>query len=354
MNQFQGYNLFFSFIIFNFMNSIIAEQFPSFSLQSFDKNPDFYSQFALLGDAQITNEGNFVNLTSPSFGLSFGQIICKKPFKFLDSKSSKVSSFSSKFTFSISPGVGDGIMFVIFPKISEISRVFDQGYFGLSNNVENNFVSVEYDTRKDDNFGDLNDNHVGVDLGSMISNEISDVSSIGLLLNSGVLLKTWINYDGISNMLKIRLAKSGDNKPYNPLISYRVDLSRIWGDMDVLVGISSSSGESSQISSLSSWSFEISEVSSALYTKSSLNGEMKFDGVRPVRRKKSCFLTVLGTVIFATGCGTLVAFLALFAWVVFFGRHSNVVPELCMNHVDFKYEKVDVTIDHDFTKSSTR
>ncbi|KAL9230177.1 hypothetical protein vseg_005564 [Gypsophila vaccaria] len=355
MNQSQSFNLFFTFIliIINF-TTLIA----SFSLQSFnngDKDPNFLSNFTLLGHAQVTNMGNFVNLTSSSFGSSFGQIVYKKPFKFLDLSSSKVVSFRSEFSFSITSGDGDGIMFVIFPNFGDFSRVFDQGYFGLSDNVADDFVAVEFDTKKDVGLGDLDGNHVGVDVGSIISSVISyDLASIGLVLNSGVVLRSWIDYDGVMKNLEVWLAEDGAGRPENPLISCHVDLSRMWGDRDVLVGISSSSrGELGQISSLLSWSFEVSVVSSTLHSES-LSGEVKLGSVRDLRRKKSCFLAVLGTVIFATGCGTLVAFLGLFAWVVVFGRHSNVVPELCMNPVDFKYEKVDVTVDNNFMGSSTR
>ncbi|KAK9677469.1 hypothetical protein RND81_11G145000 [Saponaria officinalis] len=200
--------------------------------------------------------------------------------------------------------------------------------------------------------GDLNGNHVGVDVGSFVSAEISNVSSVGLLLNGGVSLKSWIDYEASSKRLEIRLAESGTDRPYNPLMSYPIDLSKMWGDNDVLVGFSSSSGNSSQISCLSSWSFEIRTVPSSMHSEP-LNPESKLDEDRPVRRK-NCFLTVLGVVIFATGCGTLVAFVALFVWVIFFGRHSNVVPELPMNAVDFKYEKVNVTVDNNVADDSMR
>ncbi|KAK9683419.1 hypothetical protein RND81_10G139700 [Saponaria officinalis] len=352
MNQIQRYHLSSTFLIFNFI-TLIAKPSSSFSLNSFnvDKNPNFDSNFTLLGDAQIANEGNFVNLTSPSFGSSFGQIVYKKPFNFIDSKSSKIS-FSTDFTFTITPGEGDGIVFVIFPSDDDFYKVFDQGYFGLSDKFDHKFVAVEFDTRKDDNVGDLNGNHVGVDVGSFVSAEISDVSSVGLLLNGGVSLKSWIDYEASSKRLEIRLAESGTDRPYNPLMSYPIDLSKMWGDNDVLVGFSSSSGNSSQISSLSSWSFEIRTVPSSMHSEP-LNPESKLDEDRPVRRK-NCFLTVLGVVIFATGCGTLVAFVALFVWVIFFGRHSNVVPELPMNAVDFKYEKVNVTVDNNVADDSMR
>lgn len=345
LNEMPRYFLSFSLLISSFL-TLDAEPISSFSLQGFhdENHPDFNSEFALLGDAQIANGGSFVNLTCPSLGSSAGQIVYKKPFKVLDSKSSIPISFSTDFTFSISPGDGDGLAFVIFPT-GELSRVFDQGFFGISDNIDSKFVAVEYDTRKDSNVGDLNGNHVGVDVGSFVSAIISDVSSVGLLLNGGEPLKSWIDYVASSKRLEIRLGENGVERPYQPLISYSIDLIKMWGDREVLVGISSSSGNSRQMSSLSSWSFGIRSVPSSVHSQP-FDPEVHLDDHHPVKQKKSFFLTVLGTLIFATGCGTLVAFFVLFLWVVFFSRHSNVVPELPLNPTEFKYEKVNVTVDN--------
>lgn len=347
LNQMRRYSLSISISIsiFHFL-TLTAEPISSFSLQGFndEKNPDFNSDFALLGDAQIANGGTFVNLTSPSLGSGSGQIVHKKPFKFLESESSKPVSFSTDFTFSISPGDGDGLAYVIFPT-GEFSKVFDNGLFGISGNIDRRFIAVEYDTRKDVDVGDLNGNHVGVDVGSFVSASVTDVSSLGLLLNDGKPLMSWIDYEASSKRLEIRLAESGSERPYEPLISHAIDLSKMWGDSEVLMGISSSSGNSRQISSLSSWSFRIRTVPGSLHSQP-LNPEVHIDDHQPIKQKKSCFLTVLGMLIFATGCGTLVAFFVLFLWVVFFSRHSNVAPELPLNPMEFKYEKVNVTVDN--------
>lgn len=346
MNPILRYSLPLFSLILHFL-TLVAEPISSFSLQGFDdqKFRVSNSDFALLGDAHIANGGSFVNLASPSLGSGFGQIVYKKPFKFLDSKSSKPVSFSTDFTFSLLPGDRDGLAFVIFPS-GELSKVFGQGPFGISEKFDHKFLAIEYDTRKGGNVGDLNGNHVGVDVGSFASVVVSNVSSLGLLLNGGEPLKSWIDYEASSKRLEIRLGKSGTEKPYQPLISHSIDLSNMWGDKEVLMGISSSSEKnSSQMSSLSSWSFRIRTVPSSMHSQ-------PLDPMAPVHeqqeapRKKSCFLTVLGTLIFATGCGTLVAFCFLFLWVVFFGSHSTVAPELPMNPMECKYDKVNVTVDN--------
>lgn len=345
MNHMFRYSLPFSFLIVRFL-TLDAEPISSFSLQGFNDVSigDSNSDFTLFGDAQIANGGSFVNLTSPSSGSGVGQIVYKKPFKFLESNSSIPVSLSSDFTFSISPGNGVGLAFVIFPTV-ELSKVFGRGPFGISEKFDQKFVAVEYDTRKDDNVGGMNGSRVGVDVGNFASAVVSNVSSLGLLLNGGEPLRSWIDYEASSKRLEIRLGKSGTEKPYEPFISYPIDLSKMWGGREVLLGVSSSRGNSSQISSLSSWRFRIRTVPSSLHSEP-LDPMASAEEHQEGPRKKSCFLTVLGTLIFATGCGTLLAFSLLFLWVVFIGRHSTVAPELPMNPIECKYDKVDVTVDN--------
>ncbi|GAB4854813.1 hypothetical protein Ancab_023397, partial [Ancistrocladus abbreviatus] len=107
--------------------------------------------------------GSLINLTSDSIS-SAGQLVYKKPINFLDGNSQKPISFSSDFAFSMFPGPGDGMTFVIVPAGTRgLDQIFDhQGLFGILENVgkiHGKFIAVEFDTRKDDNGGDVNGNH---------------------------------------------------------------------------------------------------------------------------------------------------------------------------------------------------
>ncbi|GAB2299659.1 hypothetical protein Dimus_033718 [Dionaea muscipula] len=346
------YLLCFFLLILHFL-TLDAEPISQFALKV--NAPDFGSNFALLGDSQIVKEGDFVNLTSDSGVSGAGQIVYKKPIRFIDGKSLKPISFSTDFTFSMMAtdegGGGDGLVLVIFPRGGELSEIFGFGSFGILKNA-GKFVAVEYDTRKDENVGDLYGNHVGVDVGSFVSAETADLSSVGLMLNGGERLQSWIDYEASSKRLEIRLNKAGLRRPKIPLISYPIDLAKIWDEREVLVGISSSSGNSTQTVSLYSWSFKERTSPSWLHSQP-LDPQVHVNKEQIVHRKKNCALTILGRVIFATGCGTLVAFFLLLLWVVFFLRHSAVPPEFPMKTIDFKYEKIDVKV-HKLADGSTR
>lgn len=345
------------YLIFFFLSlhslTLAAETISSFSLQSFEieEYPEFSSDFALLGDARIEkNDVSFVNLTSRSISSS-GQIVFKKPIKLIDGKSHEPLSFSTDFVFSIFPGYeegnGDGLAFVIIPA-SELSQIFGQGFFGISKDfikIETNFVAVEFDTKMDENVGDPNGNHVGVDVGNFVSVETSDLSSVGLKLNSGEKLQSWIDYEVGSRRLEIRLNKAGKDRPYEPLISYPIDLSKMWAEGEVFVGISSSSGNSTQVSSLYSWSFGSRTVPDGLHSQPLDPHLSPSEHEEQHVHKKNCALRILGGLIFATGCGTIVAFFVLLLWVVFFTRHPPGTPELQMRPVDFRYEKLDVAVE---------
>ncbi|GAB4831617.1 hypothetical protein Ancab_005629 [Ancistrocladus abbreviatus] len=159
---------------------------------------------------------------------SVGQLVYKKPIKFLDGDSYKPISFSTDFTFLMSSKAGDGIAFVAVPSgAGGLGQSFDhQRSFGISKNAgkfDGKFVAVEFDTCKYDNVGDVNGNHVGVDVGSFMSAEIADVSSVGLVLSGGEKLQAWIDYEASSKKLETGLSKFGVGRPNNPMISSPID-----------------------------------------------------------------------------------------------------------------------------------
>lgn len=310
--------------------ALLAQPVSLFSIQGF--TADSGTDFALLGDAKPAKGGSRVDLTTDS-SPSAGTLVFKKSLKLIDAKSRKPVSFSSDFVFSI--GHGDGLAFVIVPE-GDHSQIFGQGTFGISKDLEKlrgRIIAVEFGTRKDARGG-----HVGVDVGRFVSDESKDV----LLLDAGEKLQSWVDYEANSKRLEIRLNKFGRARPYNPLISFSVDLLRIWGEREVLLGIGSSSQDSAQFSSVYSWSFRVGTVPNGLHS-------MPLDPLAlddKKNKKGNCALRILGGVIFATGCGTLVAFFILLLWVVFSSRNLAVTtPEIPMKHLDFNYQKLDVHVD---------
>ncbi|KAH6762734.1 hypothetical protein C2S52_020167 [Perilla frutescens var. hirtella] len=328
-----------------FLSSLLSALHLSLSIPN---KPHFGSNFVFIGDAKFTNNSSCIRLTDPRISSpSSGLIVLKKPIRLLspNSKSRKPVSFSTDFTFSISPHNGDGLAFLVLP------RNFQSKFSGESFGVlkESRFLGVEFDTLIDENVGDVNANHVGLDVGSLVSVKTSNVSSIGLVLNSGVKLHSWVDYDSSSKRIEVRLSKFGSPRPYNPLMVHQVDLGEMWRNEEVIVGLSSSTGNSMQTSSVYTWNFRTRDVPQWLHSQpldpqafSREHSEEKL-----AQKRKICALGFISGLVFLTGCGALLALVVLFLWALFENSSETVltIPGKCTVHSgDFRYEKINVVV----------
>ncbi|XP_021295350.1 L-type lectin-domain containing receptor kinase S.4-like [Herrania umbratica] len=342
-----SYTFSFNLPIFIFL-FLAAKPISLFAQQALDNNPSFSPHIFLFGDARVEDGGSHVRLTWPH-APSSGLLLLDKPFKFADERNvGRPTSFAAEFSFSLSPGKGDGLAFVIIPNGFQ-TRFQDQGYFGLFG--ENRFLGIEFDTKKDDKVGDLNANHVGIDVGSLESVKVSNLSSLNLVLNNGEILKSWVDYDSSSKLLQVRLSKLNDKRPFTPILAYRIDLFEMWGNEDVFVGIISTTNEESSPSSSNvySWRFRVRDVSSWMHSlPADPRGYVDKDSQEfRAERSNFCALTILAGLIFATGCGALLAFVMLFMWAILVNRHTVFPVECQAGPEDFRYEKVNVIVEKD-------
>ncbi|CAK9142114.1 unnamed protein product [Ilex paraguariensis] len=326
--------LIFSFLFLN-AKPVLTLSFPSLHDQ-----PQFHSNIGLLGDAKFINADSSVQLTNP-MPSSSGLLIHDKPLKFLGSDSTHPASFYTDFTFSISPHDGEGISFIIAP--TDFPRKLSgKGSFGLSG--VDRFLGIEFDTKIDENVGDENANHIGIDVSSLVSLKVSNVSSVNLVLNSGVKLHSWIDYDARSKILEIRLNKFGSTRPHGPLLMYQIDLSEMWKEEEVLVGLSSCTGNSVQTSSVYSWNFRVTNVPKWLHSQPV--DPRIYSNEKLKHKKPVCLLGFLSGLIFVTGCGALAAFVALFLWTIFVSRQTEIPVECSMLPINFRYEKINVVAEN--------
>ncbi|CAH8333291.1 unnamed protein product [Eruca vesicaria subsp. sativa] len=108
---------------------------------------------------------------------SYGQAFNDKPFPFKSSANGTLTSFSFTFFFAIVPEHynqgSHGMAFVISPTKGIPGASADQylGIFNDRNNGDssNHIIAVELDIHKDDEFGDIDDNHVGININGMRS-----------------------------------------------------------------------------------------------------------------------------------------------------------------------------------------
>ena len=169
---------------------------------------------------------------------------------------------------------GHSLAFTISPT-KEILGALSSRYLGLLNNTDpgnftNHIFSVEFDRVQNDVFKDINDNHIGIDINSLVSNKSAPAtyfdgannSSQVLNLKSGQVIQAWIEYDSQSNQLDVKLSPPS-TKPRSTLLPFHVDLSLILQE-SMYVGFSSSTGLPSSSHYIMGWSFKMNGEAKSL------------------------------------------------------------------------------------------
>lgn len=202
------------------------------------------ANLSLNGIAKI-NPNGLLQLTNTSHQ-QIGHAFFPFPFHFnssLSNNSRPSFSFSTSFVFAMVPELpardGHGIAFTISPSVEFKGAIATQ-YLGLFNSTtlglsSNHLLAVEFDTVRNPEFGDINDNHVGVDINNLTSIESApamyfsenDGKNKSLDLASGKPVQVWIDYDEIEKLLNVTLAPLGTVKPEKPLLSTAVDTSAV-------------------------------------------------------------------------------------------------------------------------------
>ncbi|XP_057505757.1 L-type lectin-domain containing receptor kinase V.9-like [Actinidia eriantha] len=228
---------------------------------------DFNGYLKLGGTAELGSDGLFT-LNNSSRQQS-GHAFYNFPIYFENSTN---GSFSTSFIFAIVPEFrhlsGHGLAFVISP-INELPGSILSQYLGLFNakNIglsSNHILAVELDTSQSPEFNDINDNHVGIDINSLISIKSAPAGYFAdktgafnnLSLASGNPMQVWVEYDGIHWQFNVTLSPINKPKPKQPLLSLALDLSPILLDY-MYVGFSSSTGAFSTNHYILGWSFKL-------------------------------------------------------------------------------------------------
>ncbi|CAM8967806.1 unnamed protein product [Rhodiola kirilowii] len=222
----------------------------------FDMSTLTLTTLKFLGDAHLTNSTMRLtkDLAVPNSGA--GRVLYSKPIPFRKPESPFPASFSSFFSFSVTnlnpSSIGGGLAFVITPDDESVGGA--GGLLGLvAGGGASEFVAVEFDTLMDVEFKDVNGNHVGIDVNSMVSKQTADLGVSGIDLKSGNLINAWVEFDGVSQMLNVSVSYS-NLKPKFPILFHELDLSRHLSDF-VFVGFSGSTQGSTEMHSIEWWSF---------------------------------------------------------------------------------------------------
>ncbi|KAF3790527.1 L-type lectin-domain containing receptor kinase S-4 [Nymphaea thermarum] len=244
------------------------------------------ANLTLDGSASITPNG-LLRLNVDAHNLSMGHAFYPSPFRLKNHSSSSsrsaavngstVVSFSILFAFTIKtqvPGTGGHGFAIAFSPSPGIPGGRGANYLGLFNqtnmaNSSNHIFSVEFDTAQDVPFGDINDNHVGVDMNTLTSTVSAPAAYFisgnatpqAVNLQSGSIILAWIDYQSDVQQLNVTIApiKNSATKPEEPLLSTKLNLSSVLEDF-MYIGFSSGSGKLSSEHYIHGWSFGIDGV----------------------------------------------------------------------------------------------
>jgi hypothetical protein len=243
---------------------MVASKDNSFIYNRFQSG-DLY----LDGNAELTSNG-LLGLTNDKIRV-IGHAFYPNPIVFKKTSDGNVSSFSTTFVFAIRSKYPThsrhGIVFVVSPTLGLPYSLPAQylGLFNVSNigNSSNHVFGVELDTKKDFDFGDINNNHVGININGLNSTSSARAGYYDqwqvtreISLSSGDPIQVWIEYDGVKKKIDVTLAPINVVKPTRPLLSTTKDLSPILNDI-MYVGFSSATSLIDTSHYILGWSFKV-------------------------------------------------------------------------------------------------
>ncbi|KAJ6425925.1 hypothetical protein OIU84_026492 [Salix udensis] len=227
-------------------------QFPNFTDAARDQ--------LILSNSYIAEKA--IQVTPDSHGASManrsGRVLYIRPFR-LWSKEGKKASFNTTFVLNIknmTPSSGEGLAFIL-TAYRDVPVGSEGQWLGIVNptlngSMEARTAAVEFDTRK--SFpGDLDDNHIGLDVNSVYSRTSVSLNGSNIYISSGKDIKVVVRYDGEN--LTVFVGEDMDN----PVLSEHLNLSSYLPEA-VYVGFSGSTSNNTQLNCVKSWEFIGSEI----------------------------------------------------------------------------------------------
>ncbi|XP_010918272.1 L-type lectin-domain containing receptor kinase IV.1-like [Elaeis guineensis] len=235
------------------------------------------AKLRLDGITEITPNG--ILMLTDTRRAAKGHAFLPTPLRFKNSTTGEALSFSTSFIFAIIPKYidlyGHGIAFVLAHSV-DLSYAFPSQFLGLFNSSSsdstNQIVAIEFDTNMNPEFGDIDNNHVGIDVRSPKSINSSHAAYFtndngggfkNLSLVSGKPIQAWIEYGHLDGLLNVTLAPIDVAKPGVPCLSSKVNLSSLISDY-MYVGFSSSVGTFITSHYILGWSFKLNGRAQAL------------------------------------------------------------------------------------------
>ena len=167
------------------------------------------------------------------------------------------ASFSTFFRFRISTPLGisdndgqgaDGIVFVV----QTVSNTAGGGGGGIGYTGIVDSLGVEFDTwNNGTGLNDPNGNHVGINLDGSFN---GGTQVIGTRMNNGADWFAWIDYNGATSLIEVRLSET-NSRPGAATLSRTADLAAILGQTNAFVGFTSGTGSAGGFHDIVNWQF---------------------------------------------------------------------------------------------------
>jgi hypothetical protein len=201
--------------------------------------PDFSSTAGLTLNGAAAQAGNALRVTPATF--SQGGSVFSTTTVSLASNASFSTYFQFRFTGAggacDGQGCGaDGLVFVVQTQANNVGGIGGGiGYQGIGNSL-----GIEFDTWNNGSGDNNSSNHVGIDVnGSVSSLALAEVTEADM--NGGDIWNAWIDYDGGSNLIEVRLTRSAA-RPAAALLSFTRNIAADLGSTNAFVGFTSGTG----------------------------------------------------------------------------------------------------------------
>ncbi len=217
------------------------------------KFDDFSNTSLLQLNGTAVTTSNRLRLTD-SAGNQAGSFFCKQKISLKNDR-----SFSTYFRFQMTDGGGspgfpypaDGMVFVLQPLSNTAGSVGSGiGYGGIGNSL-----GVEFDTYHNPELGDPNDRHVGTHVNGNMASHLA-VASYPNNWGNGSTYHVWIDYNGLTNLLEVRVSENNANRPASALLTQNVELSTVFGVDEVYAGFTAATGGAWAKHWVDSWYFQ--------------------------------------------------------------------------------------------------
>ena len=206
-----------------------------------------YSDFSDLSAFQLNGSAASIpNPAAPDNALRLTNNLSQSGSAFLTDAISlnNQASFSARFDFRIFDAIGsfdndgwgaDGLSFVV----QTVSNSVGGAGGGIGYRYITDSVGIEFDTWNNPEWDDADGNHVGINLEGDV-NSVAQ-ATVSPRMNNGEVWTAWIDYDGVNDLLEVRLSDTGLRSDI-ALLSYNLDLVSVLGSTNAFVGFTSGTG----------------------------------------------------------------------------------------------------------------